>query len=93
MAFNTAVFAHPVNQYGNSGRGILTAMPYDNIDFSLMKAIPVWESFDFQFRAEFFNVFNIQNYGLPGNYIWRDWFRRDQLTGCRAPLQGRYSSA
>jgi Carboxypeptidase regulatory-like domain/TonB dependent receptor len=66
MAFNTAAFAHPVNQYGNSGRGIFTAMPYDNIDFSLMKSIPVKESFGFQFRAEFFNIFNIQNYGLPG---------------------------
>jgi hypothetical protein len=65
-AFNTAVFAHPVNQYGNSGRGILTSMPYDNIDFGLMKNIPVWESFGFQFRADFFNIFNIQNYGNPG---------------------------
>lgn len=65
-AFNTSVFAHPVNQYGNSGRGVLTAMPYDNFDFSLMKEIPAWESLGFQFRAEFFNVFNIQNYGTPG---------------------------
>jgi hypothetical protein len=66
VAFNTAVWAHPVNQYGNSGRGILTSMPYDNIDFGLMKNIPVWESFGFQFRADFFNIFNIQNYGNPG---------------------------
>jgi hypothetical protein len=64
--FNTSVFAHPVNQYGTSGRGVLFAFPYDNMDFSLMKQIPVWESFALQFRAEFFNVFNIQNYGVPG---------------------------
>ncbi len=65
-AFNTAVFAHPVNSYGNSGRGVLFAMPYDNVDFSLAKQLPVTERFGFQFRAEFFNIFNIQNYGLPG---------------------------
>jgi hypothetical protein len=64
--FNSSVFSHPVNEFGNSGRGVLSSWNYDNIDFSLMKAFPVWESFNFQFRAEFFNVFNIQNYGLPG---------------------------
>ena len=65
-AFNTSVFAHPVNQYGNSGRGNITGMPYDNVDFSLMKAMYFGERFNMQFRAEFFNVFNIQNYGIPG---------------------------
>jgi hypothetical protein len=65
-AFNTAAFAHPVNEYGNSGRGIMTSTPYDNFDFSLMKNIPIGEKANMQFRAEFFNVLNIQNYGLPG---------------------------
>lgn len=69
MAFNTSVFSHPFNQYGNSGRGMITAMPYDNFDFSLMKEFHAWEQLSFQFRGEFFNVFNIQNYGNPGtNY-------------------------
>ncbi len=65
-AFNTSVFSHPVNEYGDSGRGMITAMPYDNFDFSLMKQFHAWESLNFQFRGEFFNVFNIQNYGAPG---------------------------
>jgi hypothetical protein len=64
--FNTNVFAHPVNQYGNSGRGVLSSWPYDNFDFGLMKQIPVYESFNFEFRSDFFNLFNIQNYGNPG---------------------------
>jgi hypothetical protein len=64
--FNTAVFAHPVNQYGTSGRGVITGPNYDNFDFSLIKNIPIREQFSFQFRAEFFNVFNIQNYNTPG---------------------------
>ena len=66
MAFNTAVFAHPVNEFGNSGRGVLSAMPYDNIDLSLMKQQHIAENFSVQFRAEFFNAFNVQNYGTPG---------------------------
>jgi Carboxypeptidase regulatory-like domain len=66
VSFNTSVFAHPVNQYGTSGRGVLTAMPFDNIDFSLMKGQQFGEKFAVQFRAEFFNVFNIQNYSTPG---------------------------
>jgi hypothetical protein len=66
VAFNTSVFSHPVNVFGNSGRGMITAMPYDNFDFSLMKQFNVWESLNFKFRGEFFNVFNIQNYGTPG---------------------------
>ena len=66
IAFNTAAFAHPVNQYGDSGRGIVASTPYSNFDFSLMKNIPIAERLHMQFRAEFFNVFNIQNYGLPG---------------------------
>jgi hypothetical protein len=66
QAFNTAAFAHPVNQYGDSGRGIVASTPFSNFDFSLMKNIPIAERLRMQFRAEFFNVFNIQNYGLPG---------------------------
>jgi len=34
-------------------------------DFSLMKAVSIEEMRKVQFRPEFFNVFNIQNYGLP----------------------------
>ena len=83
-AFNTTVFAHPVNQYGNSGRGVINGMNYDNFDFSLMKQIPVYEQFAFQFRAEFFNVFNIQNYGLPGTTFGEQWVRSHHRTGSRS---------
>jgi len=64
--FDTTAFAHPVNQYGNSGRGTITGNLYDNADFSLLKAMHFGDKFNLQFRAEFFNVFNIQNYGNPG---------------------------
>ncbi len=65
-AFDTSVFYHPKNEWGNSGRGIINGTPFDNVDFSLNKALSFAEIAKLQFRAEFFNVFNIQNYGLPG---------------------------
>ncbi|HZY71524.1 MAG TPA: carboxypeptidase-like regulatory domain-containing protein [Edaphobacter sp.] len=65
-AFNTDAFESIKNVWGNSGRGIVTGMPFDNVDFSLMKGVSFAEKATLQFRAEFFNVFNIQNYGLPG---------------------------
>jgi hypothetical protein len=68
-AFNTAVFSDPVNSYGNSGRGLLTSTPYDNVDFSLMRGFKIGERANIQVRPEFFNVFNIQNYGLPGTTL------------------------
>jgi hypothetical protein len=64
--FNTSVFYHPVAAYGNTSRDLVTAMPYDNFDFSVFKQFHAWERLNFQFRGELFNVFNIQNYGLPG---------------------------
>ena len=55
-----------MNEFGTSGRGALSGMLFDNIDFSLMKQQHIGENLAVQFRAEFFNVFNIQNYGTPG---------------------------
>ncbi len=64
--FNTSVFYNPVNEYGNTGRGMLNGPKYDDVDFALEKQFPIHESVSMQFRAEFFNLFNIQNYGTPG---------------------------
>jgi len=36
-------------------------------DFSVFKNFPIGERFLASFRAEFFNAFNIQNYGPPSN--------------------------
>jgi hypothetical protein len=62
--FNPNAFAVPTfGSYGNFGRnGLRSASVYD-ADFSLFKNFPV------SFPAEFFNVFNIQNYGVPNSLI------------------------
>ena len=62
----TAAFAHPVNQYGDSGRGIVASTPFSNFDFSLMKISLYGKGSICNSRAEFNQNFNIQNYGLPG---------------------------
>ena len=67
--FDPTAFAVPVNSYGGFGRNALrSASVYDG-DFSLFKNFPVGERFVASFRAEFFNAFNVQNYGPPNALI------------------------
>jgi hypothetical protein len=56
------------NLLGNAGRNILIGPGTSNLDFSIFKNIPVKkisESFNVQFRAEFFNVLNRPNFAVP----------------------------
>ncbi|MBI4441762.1 MAG: TonB-dependent receptor [Acidobacteria bacterium] len=50
---------------GNLGRNTFTLPGNKTFDFSLFKTIPLGESRQFEFRAEFFNLFNITNFGSP----------------------------
>jgi hypothetical protein len=62
---------------GSSARWDATpsAGRYYDYDFALIKSTPIGrrssgiERFDLQFRAEFFNLFNIVNMGLPANTL------------------------
>ena len=53
--------------YGNLGRNTLLGPGRANFDFSLHKTFALSESKNIQFRAEFFNIFNRNNLGLPEN--------------------------
>jgi hypothetical protein len=56
------------NLRGNSGRNILIGPGTSNLDFSVFKNIPIKkisESFNVQFRAEFFNILNHANFAVP----------------------------
>ncbi|MGH9354763.1 MAG: hypothetical protein ACRD10_01370, partial [Terriglobia bacterium] len=72
-AFGTPQNLQCFNLRGNAGRNILTAPGLADFDFSLFKNIPIKrfsETFNIQFRAEFFNVLNRANFSppsLPGN--------------------------
>jgi hypothetical protein len=77
--FNPSAFAVPSFSYGNSGRNTLRSAPVYFADFSLFKKFPVGEAMNFEFRGEFFNLFNIQNLGVPDS-------------GVGDPAEGRISS-
>jgi len=56
------------NLRGNGGRNILISPGLSNLDFSIFKNNPVKrisETFNVQFRAEFFNILNRANFAVP----------------------------
>jgi hypothetical protein len=64
--FNTNAFIlPPAGTYGNAGRGILTGPGLAEFDTSLFKTLPITERVKTEFRAEFFNVVNHPNFGMP----------------------------
>ncbi len=83
-ANNASFFFIPLNvpngtgpnngRFGSLGRDTLRGPAFHNFDFALIKDTPFGtrgnsELMSLQFRAEFFNLFNIVNFGLPANII------------------------
>ena len=66
--------------FGTSGRNTLTSPGLATFDFSLFKNINLTENTRFQFRAEFFNLFNRSNFGVPflGEIFLRDGTPNEQ---------------
>jgi hypothetical protein len=72
--FNQAAFTAPpvvsgqqnVHNFGNSRIGNLRGPDLVDFDLALQKNFKLFESHQLQFRAEFFNLFNHPNFGLPG---------------------------
>jgi hypothetical protein len=54
-----------VGTFGNTGRNSLRGPGFFNTDIALLKDTKLSERFRLQFRAEFFNIFNHENFGLP----------------------------
>jgi hypothetical protein len=64
--FNTACFANPTSQQlGNAPRTVGYGPQRTNVDLSLYKKFPTFQSQNLEFRAEFFNVLNHSQFGLP----------------------------
>ncbi|PYT29129.1 MAG: hypothetical protein DMG58_16870 [Acidobacteria bacterium] len=79
-ADNAAFFSIPLNvpggtgpnrgRFGTLGRDTFRGPAFYNFDASLVKETPLLrEALKLQFRAEFFNVFNLVNFGLPANIV------------------------
>jgi hypothetical protein len=68
--FNNGAFQQAQRgQFGNVGRNTLDGPALQQWDFSALKTIPIRETMNLQFRAEFFNIFNNVNFRLPDNDI------------------------
>ncbi len=52
---------------GSARRTICCGPPVNNVDFALHKVLPVGEGKRFEFRAEFFNLFNHSQFNNPDN--------------------------
>ena len=69
--FDTAAFAlQTPGFFGNLGRDTLIGPGKLTFDFSMIKNTAIREGFNVQFRAEFFNLFNRANFGIPGRTVF-----------------------
>jgi len=74
---------------GNLGRDTIRGPHFVDTDLALLKDTRIRrlsETFDVQFRAEFFNIFNHANYALPANTLFSN------SAGGRLPTAGFISS-
>src|SRR5713226_6586199 len=70
--FNTQCFADPAaGELGDAPRAPAYGPRFVNTDFSIIKRFPLAfrEGTDLDFRAEFFNLFNHAQFGLPGSDV------------------------
>jgi hypothetical protein len=81
---NDSFFSIPINlsdgtgpnhgRFGTLGRSTFRGPGFHNFDMALIKDTPFGrrgsaELGTIEFRAEFFNIFNIVNFGLPSNVV------------------------
>jgi hypothetical protein len=69
--YNPAAFSlPPQGTLGNLGRDIIRGPGVFNADVSLLKDTKIREQISLQFRAEFFNVLNHENFAVPALSIF-----------------------
>lgn len=85
--FTTAPLAAALSSgtpiFGNSGRNILWGPGVAEWDASLIKRTQITERSALEFRAEFFNLFNRPNFGLPDSGVGSSTF--GFITGAGSP--------
>jgi len=69
--YNPTAFIQPATgTYGNIGRDVLTGPGLATLDFSALKTTDIRERLKLQFRAEFFNMLNRANFGIPNTVVY-----------------------
>jgi len=82
--FNPNCFTQaPVGELGTASRTPLSGPGFVNTDFSLIKRFHVTERVGADFRAEFFNLFNHAQFGLPNADL-----AAGTVNGVKQPLNG-----
>ncbi len=71
----SAAVGPALGRQGTTGRNQFYGPAFNKVDFSVIKRFPITENTRFTIRADFFNIFNTVNFGLPNNSI------NDQLFG------------
>ena len=61
----SAAFAIPAGEFGTAPRDLLHGPGTWQIDLGTGKTFPLWERWQLEFRAEFYNVFNHPQLGQP----------------------------
>jgi TonB dependent receptor len=74
-------------QFGNEGRNVVRGPGIEDVDFSLFKYFDLNERTRVQFRAEWFNLLNHPNFGLPENDLESPAFGQILQAGSPRVLQ------
>ncbi|MCI0419062.1 MAG: TonB-dependent receptor, partial [Acidobacteria bacterium] len=74
--FDLSAFALPARdangnffRFGNAGRNILVTPGFSSLDFGLQKKLALYEDVKLECRADFFNLLNHPNFGVPNAAI------------------------
>lgn len=85
--FNTAAFSMPAfGTFGNAGRNILQGPGYRNVNFGIVKLVPLGAA-RLQLRLELFNAFNRDNFDLPDAFLGSPTFGRILSAGSPRRVQ------
>ena len=69
--FNPSAFIlPPAGTYGNVGRNTLRGPGLTDLDLSVLKDTRMTERLNLEFRAEFFNLLNHANFGIPARSLF-----------------------
>jgi len=86
--FNISLFStEAIGQFGDANRRFFHGPGLNNFDMALVKDVRLTESKSFEFRAEWFNIFNHAQFGSPDGDINTGAF--GLVTGANAPRIGQ----
>ena len=81
VPIGTTLTCAPADRFGNLGRNVLRGDGIGNLDLSVSKSLRLFaERHLLQFRADFFNLTNTRNFGIPEAVITNSGFLDEKST-------------